>query len=193
MSQEAVTAVLTAPHLDGRAALDALFPLVYAELRRMARAALAREDGPRTLDTNALVHEAYLRMVGSTQVSERGRSYFFAAAARAMRQVLVDSARRRRATKRTPGEVRVPLEAGTLAVDAFADELVDLDRALGRLTTSHPRAVQVVECRFFAGLSVEETAGALDLAPRTVKRDWAFAQTWLRRELDGDAELDDAP
>jgi RNA polymerase sigma factor (TIGR02999 family) len=183
MAQEEVTAVLTATHADSRDALDALFPLVYAELRRMAHTALAREGGPRTLDTNALVHEAYLRMVDSTQVSERGRGYFFAAAARAMRQVLVDSARRRRAKKRTAGERRVTLETDTVAVDAFADEIVDIDRMLARLATSHARAVHVVECRFFAGLSVEETAGALDLSPRTVKRDWAFAQTWLKREL----------
>lgn len=184
MPQQEVTVVLAEPHLDGRAALDALFPLVYAELRRMAHAALAREGGPRTLDTNALVHEAYLRMVDSTKVSERGRSYFFAAAARAMRQVLVDSARRRRATKRTPGERRVPLEGTAIAVDEFADDLVDLDRALGRLEGEHPRAVRVVECRFFAGLSVDETAGALETASRTVKRDWAFARAWLQRELE---------
>lgn len=136
MPQEDATAVLAATHADGRDALDAVFPLVYAELRRMAHAALAREDGPRTLDTNALVHEAYLRMVDSTRVSERGRGYFFAAAARAMRQVLVDSARRRRAKKRTAGEQRVTLETDTVAVDAFADEIVDIDRMPARLAAS---------------------------------------------------------
>ena len=159
--------------------LDALVPLVLEELRAIARRQLAREHERFTLQTTDLVHEAYLRLAGDTGVTRRGRAYFYAAAARAMRQVLVDAARRRHADRRGGGAVRVELDEADLAVAAYGDELLDLDLALRSLERSSPRAVRVVECRFFGGMSVEDTAEALALSPRTVKSDWALARAWL--------------
>lgn len=167
------------------ASLDRLVPIVYAELRRLAHAQLAGERPGHTLQTTALVHEAYLRLAGDRNVTARGRSYFFAAAARAMRRVLVDHARRRRTGKRGGGEVPVTLGREDDGVDALADRLIELDDALERLSERNPRHGRVVECRFFAGLDVNETAAALDLSPRTVKRDWALAQAWLFAALEG--------
>jgi RNA polymerase sigma factor (TIGR02999 family) len=164
---------------------DELLPLVYDELRRIAHRQLAREHRQRTLSTTGLVHEAYLKLVDQTRVTARDRAYFFAAAARAMRQVLVDAARRRGRVKRGSGDVPLDLEDFQVAADDFAAELRDLDEALERLAVLFPRQARVVECRFFGGLSVEETAEALTLAPRTVKRDWSLARAWLYRELRG--------
>jgi len=183
--RHAVTAVLSEAGRDGRDVFDDLLPLVYDELRQMARRHLARERRQRTLSTTGLVHEAYLKLVDQTQAPVRSRAYFFAAAARAMRQVLVDAARRRNRLKRGAGEVPLDLDDFQVAVDDFAAELGDLDEALTRLAALFPRQARVVECRFFGGLSVEETAEALDLAPRTVKRDWSLARAWLFRELRG--------
>ena len=166
---------------------DELMPLVYDELRRMAHRHLAREHRQRTLNTTGLVHEAYLKLVDQTRVPVKSRAYFFAAAARAMRQVLVDAARRRGRVKRGGGEAPLDLDDFQVAVDDFAAELRDLDEALERLAALFPRQARVVECRFFGGLSVEETAEALELAPRTVKRDWSLARAWLYRELRGEA------
>jgi RNA polymerase sigma-70 factor, ECF subfamily len=182
-ARDAVTAALTADGRDGRAVFDQLLPLVYDELRRVAHRHLARERRQRTLSTTGLVHEAYLKLVDQTQVPVKSRAYFFAAAARAMRQVLVDGARRRGRLKRGAGEAPLNLDDFQVSVDDFAAELRDLDEALERLAALFPRQARVVECRFFAGLSVEETAEALDLAPRTVKRDWSLARAWLYREL----------
>jgi RNA polymerase sigma factor (TIGR02999 family) len=182
-ARDTVTAVLSAGGRGGRDVFDELLPLVYDELRRMAHRHLARERRQRTLDTTGLVHEAYLKLVDQSRISEKGRAYFFAAAARAMRQVLVDAARRRGRVKRGAGEAPLNLEDFQVAVDDFATRLQDLDEALERLATLFPRQARVVECRFFGGLSVEETAEALELAPRTVKRDWSLARAWLFREL----------
>jgi RNA polymerase sigma factor (TIGR02999 family) len=184
-ARDAVTAVLGAADREGRDLVDQLLPLVYDELRRMAHRHLAREHRQRTLSTTGLVHEAYLKLVDQSQVSAKGRAYFFAAAARAMRQVLVDAARRRGRLKRGGGEVPLDLEDFQVAVDDFAADLRGLDEALERLAALFPRQARVVECRFFGGLSVEETAEALALAPRTVKRDWSLARAWLYRELRG--------
>jgi RNA polymerase sigma-70 factor, ECF subfamily len=181
--KHAVTAILRDAAGQGRDAFDDLLPLVYDELRQMARRHIARERRQRTLSTTGLVHEAYLKLVDQTQAPIRSRAYFFAAAARAMRQVLVDAARRRNRIKRGSGEAPLDLSDYQVAVDDFAAELDDLDEALTRLAALFPRQARVVECRFFGGLSVEETAEALDLAPRTVKRDWALARAWLFREL----------
>ena len=161
------------------ARLDALLPLVYDELRILAHRQLAGERAGHTLQTTALVHEAYVRLVDDTRVTRKGRAYFFGAAARAMRQVLVDHARRHAAKKRGGAARPVSLDAATLAVDEIADELLDLDRALEELAGRNPRHARVVECRYFGGLSVEETADALDVSPRTVKYDWALARAWL--------------
>jgi RNA polymerase sigma factor (TIGR02999 family) len=153
--------------------------------RVLARRQLAREGSAQTLQTTELVHEVYLRLVDQTQVTRRGRAYFFAAAARAMRQVLIDRARRRQAVKRGGGQGALDLDQASIAVDAFADGLVDVDAALEDLARLSPRQVHVVECRYFGGMSVAETAEALDISPRTVKSDWALARAWLYNALRG--------
>jgi RNA polymerase sigma factor (TIGR02999 family) len=187
--RDLVTSTLAAggePDADESEALvNRLVPFVYQELRGMAHALLARERDAHTLGTTALVHEAYLKLVDESRVVQRGRAYFFAAAARAMRQVLIDYARRRGRVKRGGGRTAISLDSGVIAVDALAGELVDLDEALERLAATYPRLARVVECRFFGGLSVEETAAALGLSPRSVKRDWALARAWLYRDLRG--------
>jgi len=158
--------------------LDQLVPLIYNELRAMARRQLGREHERHTLQTTDLVHEAYLRLAGDAAVTRRGRAYFYAAAARAMRQVLVDAARRRGALKRKGGTAVLSLEEGC-GVEAYGDELIALDTALGELERRHPRHARTVECRFFGGMSVDDTAAALGVSPRTVKSDWALARAWL--------------
>jgi RNA polymerase sigma factor (TIGR02999 family) len=167
----------------GPSAVDRLVPLVYDELRTMAHRQLARERRHITLDTTGLVHEAYLRLVDEGRVPDQSRAYFFGAAAQAMRRVLVDAARARKRLKRGAGRDPLDLDGVQLLADGFAADLLDLDDALGKLSELFPRQARVVECRFFGGLSVEETAAALDLAPRTVKRDWALARAWLFRAL----------
>jgi RNA polymerase sigma factor (TIGR02999 family) len=168
--------------VEHHAIVDQLVPLVYDELHAIAHQALEREHGNRTLQTTALVHEAYLKLAGDANVTARGRAYFFAAAARAMRQVLVARARRRNAAKRGGGADVVTLgEIG--AGDRFAMELVDLDDALRKLARRNSRQVKVVEHRFFAGLSVKETAEVLGVSTRTVESDWAMARAWLFHAL----------
>jgi RNA polymerase sigma-70 factor, ECF subfamily len=159
--------------------VDRLVPLIYEELRVLAHRQLARERRHLTLRTTALVHEAYLKLVGDRHVAGRGRAYFFAAAAQAMRQVLVDRARRRAAVKRGGDATPMTLDEQAGAVDAYAVELLDLDAALRRLGRRSPRQVRVVECRFFAGMTVEEVAHVLGVSPRTVESDWAMARAWL--------------
>lgn len=165
--------------------LDALVELIYDDLHAIAHRQLAREPTGHTLQTTALVHEAYLKLVDGRDIGGRGRAYFFAAAARAMRQVLVDHARRRKAGKRGGGVPAVALDATHLAVDEFAIELIDLDRALDRLAELEPRQARVVECRYFGGMSVKETAEALGSSSRTVKYDWALARAWLYDAIGG--------
>jgi RNA polymerase sigma-70 factor, ECF subfamily len=184
LRSQVTTLLETAERADG-AIVDRLVPLVYDELRAIAHRALEREHGERTLQTTALVHEAYLNLAGDENVTARGRAYFFAAAARAMRQVLVARARRRNAAKRGGGANVVTLgeiDAG----ERFAMELVDLDDALRRLARRNSRQVKVVEYRFFAGLSVQETADVLGISTRTVESDWAMARAWLFHALGGE-------
>ena len=164
--------------------IQELVPIAYDELREIAHWQLAREHRNVTLQTTALVHEAYVRLVDDSRVTSRGRAYFFAAAARAMRQVLVDAARRRGAAKRGGGAPLMMVELENESVDAYASELLDLDRALEDLGRRNPRHMQVVECRFFGGMSVEETAEALGVSERTIKADWALARAWLFQALD---------
>jgi RNA polymerase sigma factor (TIGR02999 family) len=164
------------------AAFDELLPLVYGELRRLADAYLRRERADHTLQPTALVHEAYLRLTGIRAANFNNRTHFYGAAATAMRRVLVDHARGRRALKR--GEPPLRLDA---AMDVGIDmrlDLVSLDEALEQLARVAPRPAKVVELRFFGGLSVEETASVLSVAPATVKRQWAFARAWLHRALE---------
>ena len=171
--------LLSDPEPGGNESLDRLIPLLYEELKRVAHRQLRGEAPGQTLRTTDLVHEAYLRLVDQTQLTQRGRAYFFAAAARAMRQVLIDRARRRSAAKRGGGQPDVDIDGATIAVDAFAETLLDLDAALEELARLSPRQARVLECRYFGGLSVEETAEALEISPRTVKYDWALARAWL--------------
>ena len=167
----------------GHDGLDALVAVIFRELRSMAHRHLVRDAEHATLQTTELVHEAYLRLVGHPEVAGRGRAYFFASAARAMRQVLVDASRRRNAGKRGDGVAALSLDDQSAMVDAFSHELLDLDDALRNLEARDARAARVVECRFFAGMSVEDTAIALGVSPRTVKADWATARMWLRNAL----------
>lgn len=170
---------------DAGANLDRLVPVVYEQLRSIAARQLARERPDHTLQTTALVHEAYLKLIDDARVTRRGRAYFFAAAARAMRQVLVDHARRRTAAKRGGGVEPASLSGVQAPGDTFAAEILDLDAALGRLAALNPRHARVVECRFFGGLTFEEIAEALGLSLRTVKYDWALARAWLYDALRG--------
>lgn len=180
-----IAAVLENADEGGTGVLDRLVPLVYEQLRTMAHRQLAREYGARTLQTTALVHEAYLKVAADSKVTRRGQSYFFAAAARAMRQVLVNRARRRAAQKRGGHAERVSLNDESAVADGFAAEVLDLDRALEALAERNVRHARVVECRFFGGLSIDETAAALSVSSRTVRYDWALAQAWLYEVLHG--------
>lgn len=161
----------------------ALLPLVYDELRRMARGRLRLERGDFTLSTTELVHEAWLRLGDRDEVARRGRAYFFAAAARAMRRIVVDHARRRRRVKRGGGRVAVTLDDDLAVTDAGSVDLLELEEALQKLALVAPRPAQVVECRFFGGLNADDTAQALGVTSRTVHRDWAFARAWLHDHL----------
>ncbi len=185
-SPEAVTALLRSADDADADLTDRLLPLVYDELHAMAHQHLARERRDHTLSTTALVHEAYLKLVDQSQVGRRGRTYFFGAAAQAMRQILVDYARRRNRQKRGGGQAPVTLKETVVAVDGFATDLLDLDEALERLAVLNPRQGRVVECRFFGGLNVEETAEVLGVSRSTVKNDWAVARAWLYRRLRND-------
>jgi RNA polymerase sigma-70 factor, ECF subfamily len=168
--------------------LDELVPVIFEELRVMARRQLSRQHDRYTLQTTELVHEAYLRLAGDAQVTQRGRAYFYASAARAMRQVLVDAARRRNSAKRGSGAEALSLDEQVGTVDAYADQLLDLDDALRELERRNARSARVVVCRFFGGMSVEDTAQALGVSPRSVKSDWALARAWLYDTLRGGPE-----
>jgi RNA polymerase sigma factor (TIGR02999 family) len=183
-----VTALLARVNAGEQGAFDRLFPLVYAQLRGAADRLLRSERPEHTLQPTALVHEAYLKLVGSSPLPSQDRAQFFAIAARAMRQILVDHARRRSSGKRgggAPMEALSGLEAAPNAMQA--DELVALDDALARLSRVSPRLRTVVELRFFAGLDENEIASQLNVTTRTVQRDWAKARAWLYREVYGDA------
>jgi len=182
-----VTQLLARISAGDAAALDQLFPLVYAQLRLAAEHALRAERPGHTLAPTALVHEAYLKLIGGGAIPAADRGHFLAIAARAMRQILVDHARRKRARKRGDGAIPVDIDAALPDRAMPADELVALDDALERLSGINPRLRSVVELRFFAGLGEEEIAEALGITTRTVQRDWAKARAWLYREVYGDA------
>jgi RNA polymerase sigma-70 factor, ECF subfamily len=180
-----VTKILAAWNHGERGALERLMPVVYAELRRVARNQLRREGRAHTLQPTALVNEAYVRLVGITRLKWKGRAHFFAMCARLMRQVLVDAARARGVAKRGGNAVRVTMDDDLGVVGAPAPEIAALDEALKTLEQMDARKAHVVELRFFAGLSVEEAASVLGVSTDTVMRDWKFAKTWLYRELCG--------
>lgn len=166
-------------------AMDRLFPLVYEALRRIARRQLQGERPSHTLDTTGLVHETYLRLVDHDRLQWQDRGHFFALSSRAMRQILVDYARRYRALRRGGGAHHRELQEEDVATDERGETLLALDEALERLGAINPRLSQVVECRYFGGLTEEETAEALGVTTRTVQRDWAKARGWLYLELRG--------
>jgi len=164
-------------------ALDALLPLVYAELRRVAQNQMRHETPGLTLQPTALVNEAYLRLVQITDMTWSGRAHFFAMCSRLMRQILVDAARARRVAKRGGGAIRMSLDEDLLPPGSPFPDVVALDDALQALEALDPRKCRVVELRFFTGLTIEETATVLQVSTDTVSRDWTFAKTWLSREL----------
>ncbi|MCA1606807.1 MAG: sigma-70 family RNA polymerase sigma factor [Acidobacteria bacterium] len=169
---------------DGdREALDKLLPIVYEELRRQAARYLQRERHGHTLQTTALIHEAYLRLIDQKDVRWQNRAHFFGIAAQLMRRILVDHARSRQAAKRGGSGIKLPLEEGMIVAERREVNLVALDEALERLAAIDPQQSRVVELRFFSGLSVEETAEVLGVSTRTIKRDWNVAKAWLRREI----------
>jgi RNA polymerase sigma factor (TIGR02999 family) len=179
-----VTQLLRAVREGEAAALDRIVPLVYEDLRRLARRQLAREHGTRSLRPTDLVHEAYLKLVASRALEATDRAHFLAIAAQAMRQVLVDAARQRKAAKRGGGWQATTLSDGDWVADIAPDELLALDDALATLD---PRQRTVVECRFFGGMEEQEIAEALGASVRTIRRDWVKARAWLYARLYGRA------
>ena len=180
-----ITALLHAHAAGDAAALEQLLPRVYGELRRIARIRLRRERSGHTLAATDLVHEAYLKLLPVERVDWRSRAHFFAIASRAMRNVLVDHAVRRGAVKRGAGATALTLEDHDAASEQPLDDLIALSEALTRLEQLDARQARVVECRYFGGLTLEETAEALKTSPATVSRDWTFARAWLHNELAG--------
>lgn len=180
---EEITTLLAAAGAGDRGASDRLFEAVYAELRRIARRQRAAAAPSATLSTTALVHEAYLKLSGEARWTVEDRRHFFALAARAMRHVLVDHVRRRGRLKRGGGALALELEAEEIAAPDRGEELVALDDALGRLESVEPELAQLVEWRFFAGLSVEEIAELVGVSDRTVKRRWRSARAFLYQDL----------
>jgi len=172
---------------DPRAARD-LLPLVYGELRRLARARMAKTPAGNTLQPTALVHEAYLRLVGDVDPSWNSRGHFFAAAAQAMRQILIDQARRKASLKRGGEHQRIPLEDVALSIGVPADDLLSLDDALEQLERADPRKGEIVMLRYFAGLTTAETAEVLGVSVRTIEREWRFIRTFLFSQLSGDMD-----
>jgi RNA polymerase sigma factor (TIGR02999 family) len=185
-SAESPTALLLAWGRGETDAFDRLVPLVHEDLRRIALRYMSRERPGHTLQATALVNEVYLRLIEINQVRWQNRAHFFAMSARAMRRILVDSARARGSEKRGGGIPRVALDDALLVGPMADPSLVALDDALLALEAIHPRKSQVVELRYFGGLSIEETGEALHISPDTVKRDWQFAKLWLLRELSGE-------
>ena len=178
-----ITGLLKVANDGDPEAMRTVLALLHDRLRVMAHRQLAGEAPGHTLETDGLVNEAFLRLLGVERIQWRDSEHLLATAARMMRRVLIDYADRRRALKRGGGDSAVPLDEALVAVEQNADELHALDEALARLETVNPRYSRIVECRFFAGLSIEETAETLSLSPATVKRDWVTARAWLNREL----------
>jgi RNA polymerase sigma factor (TIGR02999 family) len=182
-SPERVTGLLLAWSDGDQAALEKLFPLVYAELHRLARRYMRRENAGHTLQTSALVNEAYLRLIEVHRVRWRNRRHFLAVSAQIMRRILVDFARARQSLKRGGSACRVSLDEGLVASPEPGSDLIALDEALEKLSLLNARQSQVVELRYFAGLNEEEVAKVLKVSTRTVRHDWSLARAWLYREL----------
>jgi RNA polymerase sigma factor (TIGR02999 family) len=182
-----VTRLLSAVEEGDTQAASQLLPLVYDELRRLAAQRLAQETPGQTLEATALVHEAYLRLVGgSADAKWQGRGHFFAAAAEAMRRILVENARRKHSLKRGGGMARVDVETAQPAAPEPREDILAVDAALCKLAATDPQTAELVQLRYFAGLSVAEAAAVLGISPRTADRLWAYARSWLHREIEAD-------
>ena len=187
--QAEVTALLSQCANGSQEAADKLIPVVYDELKRLARDYMRRENPSHTLQTTALVHEAYLKLVQQKDVNWQGRAHFIGVAAQLMRRILIDHAKGRLREKRGGEQVVVPLNEALTFSPERSEEILKLDEVLERLSKLDARQSRIVELRFFGGLTIEETAEFLGISPKTVKRDWTVAKTWLRSELrcrDGD-------
>jgi RNA polymerase sigma factor (TIGR02999 family) len=184
-SPDAITELIHDAAAGDHRAVDELFQVVYGELRGLAQAQRRRWHGDYTLNTTALVHDAYLKLVGQEQQSWQDRAHFYAVASKAMRHILVNYAERRRAQKRGGDAVMMSLDEANPVAPEAADEILALNDALERLATMNERQSRVVECRFFGGLTVPETADALGTSAATVKRDWAIASAWLKQQIGG--------
>jgi RNA polymerase sigma factor (TIGR02999 family) len=188
--QQEITGLLLRWSNGDSAALDQLVPMVYPELRRMARRFMARENSQHTLQTSALINEAYLRLIDQQAVEWKDRAHFFAVAAQVMRHILVDHARRYTSRKRGAGAKHMALDDVVVLKHEQAREFIALDDALIGLAQVDPRKSRIVELRFFGGLTVEETAQVLAISPITVKREWRAARAWLLREISRDTIVD---
>jgi len=178
-----VTRILTAIDQGDTKASEELLPLVYEALRRLATQKLARENSGQTLQATALVHEAYIRLVGSADQQWDSSGHFFAAAAEAMRRILVENARRKRGLKRGGSFERRELDESNIVAPEIADDLLAVDEALDKLARTDPAAANLVKLRFFAGFTVREAAGILGVSPRTANHMWAYARAWLLEEI----------
>lgn len=181
-----VTRILTAIEQGDAHAADKLLPVVYQELRRLAAQKISREPPGQTLQATALVHEAYIRLVGTEAQNFSGRTHFFAAAAEAMRRILIDNARRKQRLKRGGGRQKIDLNDVEISIEAPSDDLVALDEALEKLAKMDRVKADLVKLRYFAGLTLEQAAGLLNLPERTAKRYWAHARAWLYQQVNKD-------
>jgi len=184
---EGITRLLISWRNGDKAALDQLMPLVHEELRRLARGFMGKERPDHTLQTSALINEAYLRLVDNDQTNWQNRAHFFAVAAQIMRHILIDHARSYRYEKRGAGGQRVGLDEAMIFSEERAGELVALDEALTSLATVDARKSRIIELRFFGGLNIDETAEVMELSPTTVQREWRAAKAWLRRFIEGES------
>jgi len=184
-SANEVTQLLVSWGKGDQQSLESLIPLVYDELRRQARRYLRRERPDHTLQSSALVHEVYVRLIDQRQANWHNRSQFFGVAAQLMRRILVDHARSRGAVKRGAGVTKLAIAEEMAAIEMQNVDLIALDTSLTKLEQIDPQQCRIVELRFFSGLSIEDTADALSISPATVKRDWAMAKAWLYREISG--------
>jgi RNA polymerase sigma factor (TIGR02999 family) len=181
-----VTRILQSLERGDAQAAQQLLPLVYDELRKLAAARMAQEAPGQTLQPTALVHEAWLKLAGSQRQQWHGRAHFFAAAAEAMRRILIDQARRKGARKRGPQQVREELHESEIELQAPSAEVLAVHEALDALAAEEPAAAEVVKLRYFVGMTIPEIAEALNLSPRTADRHWAFARAWLKRAIEGE-------
>lgn len=181
-----VTEILTAVSAGSRSDADRLLPLVYDELRALAADQMLREPADHTLQPTAVVHEAYLKLVDQTRVEWQGRAHFFAVAARAIRRILVDHARRRRSAKRGGDRAKISLDERLVSSFENVVDVLGLDELLAKLALTHPRHARIVEVRFFGGLTIKEAAAVLEVSTATVEREWRFARAWLHDAILGE-------